>query len=92
MNNIPQFETEIYNLFAATSNIDAATKTKLRNRFVSAYPNDFVAYLETNQVSDTAANRGKFLVSKLSFYMKDVYTSEHDKEQRAALPPPEKFE
>ena len=36
-NNIAQLKTDIRTAF--TNNLDAATRTKLANRFVSAYPN-----------------------------------------------------
>jgi hypothetical protein len=84
-NQIDPFKTELFNLFGATTNLDASTKQKLRDRFVTAYPTQWTAFLAAGN-TDTAANRGKFAVEITFQFWKDIYTSESYKANVAAIP------
>lgn len=88
MANLTAFKTELFNLFANTANLTATEKQKLRDRFVTAYPNHWAAYLAGGG-TDTAANRGQFAVDRTVAFWTDIYTSESYKANVAAMPPAE---
>lgn len=92
MNDIPAFREEFFEFLAATVNIDSGTKTKIRNRYVLKFPDDFAAFLAANQMADTAANRARFVIYRQVQQMKDVYLAGSELENLAALPPPEELE
>jgi hypothetical protein len=83
-NNLPAFQTELLSLFGSTTNLDAITKQRLRDRFVTAYPNHWTIFLQSN--ADNASNRGKFAVQMTVDYWKQIYQSESYKENIAAMP------
>jgi hypothetical protein len=84
-NNIPAFKAEFLSLLTATANIDAATKTKLRNRFVSEYQAEWDA-LRAAGTADTAGNRADFAAQKVIDYMTRVYRDGSHRENLAAMP------
>jgi hypothetical protein len=86
-NNLPSLQTEIFNVLANTANLDATTKQKVRDRFVSAYPGVLSKFLADNTLTDTAANRGKFVAFCTMEYWKDIFRGESQKEQAAAISP-----
>lgn len=88
-NNIAQLKADIRTAF--TNNLDATTRTKLANRFVTAYPNHWQVYLNGGG-TDTAANRGIFASERLFDYLQGIYRGESYKENIAAIPPPETIE
>lgn len=87
-NNPTAFKAELLSLLTATTNLDATTKTKLRNRFVSAYPNHWAVYLAGGG-TDTAANRANFAIERTFDFWQDIYRGESYRENVAALTPPE---
>lgn len=89
-NNFPAFQTEIINLLTNTANLDPATKQKIRDRFVAAYPTDFATFLAANALTDTAANRGKFVVEKtFNGFWRDIWTAQSTRENQAAVVAPD---
>ena len=87
-NNIAGLKSDIVAAF--TANLDAATRTKLASRMISAYPNHWQAYLSGGG-TDTPANRGEFAADRLFNYLQDIYRGESYKENVAAIPPPEQI-
>ena len=65
-NDLNALEGEISQLLVDTANLDASTKTKFGSYFIKIYPGDYDVFLSQNSLSDTAANRGKF-VAKWTF-------------------------
>lgn len=88
-NNIAQLKTDIRTAF--TNNLDAATRTKLANRFVSAYPNHWAKYLADGG-TDTPANRGTFAIEMIFRDMRNVFRAGSVIEGQATLPPAETIE
>lgn len=86
-NNIAAFETEFFNLLASTANLDAASKTLLRDSFVAAYPDAWQVFLAAGN-TDTAANRGPFVVNVVVRQMRNVVRENSVRTQIATLPPP----
>jgi hypothetical protein len=87
--NIPAFKAELLALLATTANLTAAEKTKLRNRFVSEYQNEWDARVAAGTV-DNAANRGQFAIDKtVNGYWGDIYKAGSSRENQAAVPEPE---
>jgi hypothetical protein len=84
-NNIANFQTELLNLFGSTINLDATTKQKLRDRFVTAYPGQWKAFLDAGN-TDTVQNRGKFAVQMTVEFWKGIYNAESYRENVAAMP------
>jgi hypothetical protein len=87
-NNLPAFKTELLNLFANTGNLDAATKTNLRNAFVTAYPSNWTNYLAANGLTDTPTARGQFAVEMTVIHWRQVVEAESARANQAALPAP----
>jgi hypothetical protein len=89
-NNIPAFQTELLNLLQATTNLDAATKQKLRDRCVLIYQPEWLTFLGGQ--ADTAARRGQFFALKTADYWRTIYREGSARENAAATPPPEVLE
>jgi ABC-type branched-subunit amino acid transport system substrate-binding protein len=90
-NNIPAFKVEFLNLFSTTANLDATTKTNLRDNFVAEYQNEWNDRVAKG-TADTPTNRANFAVDKVIQYMQAVYQSGGEKRTIAALPAPAKLE
>lgn len=90
-NNIPAFQTELQSLLASTTNIDAATKVKIRDRIVSEYQSDYAAWLASFDPdrTDTNPNRAEFGAKKWCDWVKDIYRAGSVRENTATTPPPE---
>lgn len=86
-NNPAAFKTELLSLLTATTNLDAATKTQLRNAFVSEYAAAWQVYLSGGG-TDTAANRASFAIERTFDYWRRTVQSASYKANVAALPPP----
>lgn len=89
--NIPALKTEILQLLSATTNLTATEKQKLRNRFVSEYQAEWTARVQAGTV-DNAANRGQFVIDKTIGYWADIFRAGSNRENVAAVPPPEVLE
>lgn len=98
--NLPALKTELLAVLTSTSNLTATEKTKLRNRCVLLFPEQFQAWLTANALTDTAATRGQFFIEKTvgnppgtvpQGYWSQVWQEGSDKENRDALPPVETF-
>lgn len=87
-NNIQAFKTEFRNLFANTTNLDAATKQKIRNRYVLTNPVDWQNFLDQGN-TDTAANRGTFAIEMIFRDMRNVFRAGSVMESQTTLPPAE---
>lgn len=85
-NNIPGLKTAVIQAF--TANLDAATRTKLAARFVSAYQSQWDAFIAGGG-NDTAGTRGAFAADLLFDYLYDIYRAGSQRENQAALPEPE---
>jgi hypothetical protein len=88
MANIPALKAELLNVLTVTTNLTATEKTKLRNRFVTAYPTLWQEYLAGGG-TDTAANRAAFAIDRTFDFWTQIYRSGSQKENIAALPQPE---
>lgn len=88
-NNVPQIKTDIK--AALQNNLDAATRTKLMNRFVAAYPGDFQRFLTAGSLADNAANRATYVAERIYDWIDSVYQAEDAKEKQAAIPAAEKI-
>jgi len=86
-NNLTQLATDIKTAFGA--NLDATTIAKVRDRFVAAYQAEWLAFLAAGGLTDTAANRNTFAVTKVMDYIKAIYTAGSVKENEAAVPAPD---
>jgi hypothetical protein len=86
-NNLTALQTEIFNVLANTTNLDATSKQKLRDRFVTAYPGAWLKFLADNTLTDTASNRGKFVAFSTAEYWKGIFRGESQREQLAAVVP-----
>jgi hypothetical protein len=84
-NNLAALKTEIFNVLLNTTNLDAATKQLVRDRFVAAYPGEFAKYLTDNAVADTPANRGKFVAFVTFDFWNNIFKSQDQKEKMAAI-------
>lgn len=90
-NNPTALQTEMLALLTSTTNLDPATKTLLRNSFVTEYAPAWQAYL-TGGGTDTAANRGAFAIERtFDFWRRTVESASH-KANVEALPPPATIE
>lgn len=85
-NNLAQLRTDFKTAFQ--NNLDATTRTKLLNRFVTAYAPAWNVYLAGGG-TDTTANRANFAVDRVFDFIQDIYRNESYKETLAAIPPPE---
>lgn len=84
-NNVNAFKTELLNLFSTTANLDSSTKTKIRNRFVSAYQTEWQNRVASG-TTDNAANRAAFAIDKIAEHIANIYSAQHRAEQLAELP------
>ena len=87
-NNIQAFKTEFRDFLANTTNLDTATKQKIRNRYVLTNPVDWQDFLDQGN-TDTAANRGTFAVEMIFRDMQNVFRAGSVMESKATLPPAE---
>lgn len=86
-NNVVAFKAELLSLLTATTNLDAGTKTLIRNSFVTEYDPAWQAYLAGGG-TDTPANRGNFAIERtFDFWRRTVQNASH-KANVTALPPP----
>lgn len=85
-NNIDGLKTAIRQAF--TANLDAGTRTKLIDRFVSAYQEEWNARV-AGGTTDNATNRGIFASDKVFDYVQNIYRSGSSRELQAAVPQPE---
>lgn len=90
-NNIQAFKTEFRDFLANTTNLDTATKQKIRNRYVLTNPIDWQNFLAQGN-TDTAANRGTFAVEMIFRDMRNVFRAGSVMESQATLPPAETIE
>lgn len=86
-NNPAGMRSELLALLTSTTNLDAATKTLLRNSFVEEYAPAWAAYLAGGG-TDTAANRGAFAIERTFDFWRRTVQSASYKTNVAALPPP----
>jgi hypothetical protein len=86
-NNLPQLKSELLSVLGTTTALDAATKTKIRNAFVTQYPLEWLAYLAGT--SDTAAKRGEFVIERTFIFWRERVTEASQAANVAALPPPD---
>jgi len=86
-NNLPQLKTELLNLLTTTTALDAATKTKIRNAFVSQYQIEWLPWL--NGAADTAAKRGEFVIEMTFRYWREKVMAASEAANINALPPPD---
>jgi hypothetical protein len=82
-NNLIQLKTDLKT--ALTNNLDAATRTKLSNRFVSALRSEWDARIAAG-TADNASNRATFIADKIFDYIQGIYQNESRRENQAALP------
>jgi hypothetical protein len=85
-NNVTGLKAAIKQAFV--DNLDATTRTKLSNRFVLGYQQEWNAKVAGGTV-DNATNRGDFAVDKVFDFIQSVYRSGSSQENVAALPEPE---
>ena len=85
-NNITQLKADIKAAFVA--NLDATTRTKLADRFVLGYQQQWNA-LVAGGLADNATNRGDFAIDKVFDYIQNVYRTGSAQENAAAMPAPE---
>lgn len=82
--------TQVYDLLTTTNNASATEKQRLRDRAVLLYPSHWQRFLTETGLTDTAANRGRFVgwltVNK---FWADIYRLGSDRANRDALPAPE---
>lgn len=90
MANIPAFQTELFNLFATTTNLTATEKQKLRDRFITAFPHHWQVFLADGN-ADTPANRGMFAAQRTMAFWQDIYRSESRRANLTTLPPDEQL-
>lgn len=90
-NNIQAFKTEFRDFLANTTNLDTATKQKIRNRYVLTNPIDWQDFLAQGN-ADTAANRGTFTVEMIFRDIKSIFRAGSVIESHATLPPAETIE
>jgi hypothetical protein len=91
--NLPALRTELVTLLTNTANLTSTEKQKLRNRAVSEYPSQWAAFLAGQGLTDTAANRGAFLIYlTVNHFWGDIYRAGSNRENIAALSPPEVLE
>ena len=86
-NNTEALKTELLNLLTTTTNLDSATKTLLRNSFVTDNPVAWLAFLAAGN-TDTAGNRAIFAIERTFQYWRDTVRSGSNKSNIAALPAP----
>lgn len=86
-NNIPALKTELLTLLTNTTNLDATTKQKLRDAFVTQYPQVYTVWL--NGQSDTAARRAEFAVEMTFRHWRQTVEDASYKANVAALPTPD---
>lgn len=85
-NNLNQLKNDFKT--SMNSNLDAATKTKLINRMISAYQSEWDALIASG-TADTAANRGDFVAKKVMDYLKNIFTAGSQRENYASVPAPD---
>lgn len=86
-NQVSAFKVEFFNLLSTTTNLDAATKTLIRNAFVTEYAFEWQTYL-TGGGTDTATNRASFAIERtFDFWRRTVQAASY-KANVAALPAP----
>jgi hypothetical protein len=85
-NNIPQLKADIRTAFVA--NLDTDIRTKLVDRFISGYQEEWNARVLSG-TADTPVNRGIFASDKIFDYIQNVYRSGSSRELAATLPQPE---
>lgn len=79
--------TELYTTLNSTSNATATEKQKLRDRYVLLYPNHWTNFLADNALSDTAANRLRFVAwMMVNDYLRKNYIAGSEREITAAQP------
>lgn len=86
-NQISAFKTELIALLTSTTNLDAATKTLLRNSFVTEYDPAWQVYLAGGG-TDTAANRANFAIERTFDFWRRTVSQASYKANVAAMPAP----
>ena len=84
MANMPALKTELLNLFGQTANLTATEKQKLRDRFLTAFPAEWAAYLDGGG-TDTPANRGQFAADMTIEFWRQIYRDQDRREKVAAI-------
>jgi hypothetical protein len=87
-NNISAFKDELFSLLLSTTNLDAATKTKIRNRYVVEFAAEWAARVAAG-TTDNATNRAKFFIDKWFEAASNVYRDGSHRENLAAIAAPE---
>ncbi len=86
-NNLSVLKAELLNTLSTTTALDAATKTKIRNAFVSQYQIEWLLFLDG--AADTAAKRGEFVIEMTFRYWRDRVILASEAANINALPPPD---
>lgn len=73
-------------MFQSTTALTATEKQRLRDRFITAFPNHWQVFLAAGN-ADTAQNRGRFAAERTIAFWEDIYRSESYKENISTLPP-----
>jgi hypothetical protein len=89
MANKQAIQDDLLAMLTATTGASATEKQKLRDRFVLLYQTEFQKFLTDNSLTDTAANRGKFVCNKTVGFWADIFRAGSQKEIDNARAQPE---